>query len=80
MANKVKYVRECFPIVKTAQGKGLEMTIRVTRYNDMINVNGNPIGRFPALGAASFLLQALEELEKRWKATNAAYKANENRS
>jgi hypothetical protein len=69
MANKVEYVRERFPIVETAQGKGLKMTIEVTRYAGMILVNGNPIGEGrtnSALSASRFILQGLEELETQW--------------
>jgi hypothetical protein len=69
MANKVDYVRERFPTVETSQGKGLKMTIEVTRYDGMIQVNGNPIGGGRAnwaLSACRFIAQGLEELEAQW--------------
>jgi len=69
MANKVEYVRQCFPLVETQHGKGLRMTIEVTRYDGMINVNGAPVSdsRYnSALSALRFIAQALEELEASW--------------
>jgi hypothetical protein len=68
MANKREFVRECFPIVETPQGKGLMMDIRVAFYDGgIVNINGNPIGpdarTNPALSALRFISQAFEEME-----------------
>jgi hypothetical protein len=66
MANKKQYVRERFPITET--DKSMKITIEVSRYASMINVNGNPVGNAtnPALSAMIFIGQAMDELETRW--------------
>ena len=69
MTNTLAFVRKLAGIKPTARNKGVEMTIKVIRYdNGMININSH--GFTPTTGminASRLIMQMLEELDEQAK-------------